>query len=284
MNPTTTKLYNDRLFSQGYPNLETLGVEYFKANQSNDAHLSWIMSCVSKLVDTSTMPKTVAVVGCGPQPHALRTLLSLGYDATGVEPVPGSMQAAREFMNDSERVYLGSAEVLPYANQSQSLVLLESVLEHVDSPLTSLAECYRVLAPGGVLYVYTTNRLRISLTGENGEFRTRFYNWFPGLVKESYVFKHLHFAPHLSNFSPRPAVHWFTFTDLCKLGRYVGFAQFYSHLDLADINDPSVKTNRMRRFLISKLHSRVIQNPWLRALALTQFGNSIFMYKRLESH
>jgi len=283
MNPTT-ELYQNRLLSQGYPDLETLGVEYFKAIQSNDSHLSWIMSCVSKLVDMSTIPRTVAVVGCGPQPYSVKTLMALGYDATGVEPVQGSAEAARAFLDDSERIHLGSAEVLPYANKSQSLVLLESVLEHVDSPLTSLAECYRVLAPGGVLYVYTTNRFRVSLTGENGEFRTRFYNWFPGLVKESYVFKHLHFAPHLSNFSPRPAVHWFTFTDLCKLGRYVGFAQFYSHLDLADRNDPSVKSNPLRRFLISNLQPRVIQNPWLRALALTQLGNSIFMYKRPESH
>ncbi|HLJ50407.1 MAG TPA: class I SAM-dependent methyltransferase [Bryobacteraceae bacterium] len=283
MNPAT-ELYQKRLLSQGYPNLETLGVEYFKVSQSNDAHLNWVMTCVTKLVDMSTMPKTVAVVGCGPQPYALRALLAQGFDATGIEPVPGSVQEARAFLNNSERVHLGSAEVLPYANQSQSLVLLESVLEHVDSPLNSLAECYRVLAPGGVLYVYTTNRLRFSLTGQNGEFRTRFYNWFPGLVKESYVFKHLHFAPHLSNFSPRPAVHWFTFTDLCKLGRLVGFAQFYSHLDLVDVNDPSVKSNSVRRFLVANLQPRVIQSPWLRALALTQYGNSIFMYKRPESH
>ena len=53
----------------------------------------------------------------------------------------------------------------------------------------------------------TTNRYRFSPTGSNDEFRVRFFNWFPRIVKESYVFQHLHFDPTLANYSPRPAVH-----------------------------------------------------------------------------
>jgi ubiquinone/menaquinone biosynthesis C-methylase UbiE len=38
---------------------------------------------------------------------------------------------------------------MPYANGSYDLVVHSDTLEHVPQPITALAECYRVLAPGG---------------------------------------------------------------------------------------------------------------------------------------
>ncbi len=38
---------------------------------------------------------------------------------------------------------------MPYANGSYDLVVHSDTLEHVAEPVTALAECYRVLAPGG---------------------------------------------------------------------------------------------------------------------------------------
>ena len=188
----------------------------------------------------------------------------------------GFAEKAGQALGDAGRIQVGTAESLPLEPESQRVLLLESVLEHVDSPIKALAEAYRVLAPGGVLYVYTTNRLRLSPLGRNGEFNVRFYNWFPAIVKESYVYKHLHYDPSLANYSVRPAVHWFTFAELCKLGREVGFAQFYSLIDLVDSNAASVKRGWFRRWLVQ--HCRY--HPWLRSLGLTQYGSSIFMLKR----
>ena len=48
------------------------------------------------------------------------------------------------------------------------------------------------------------------------------------------MFQMLHYEPQLANYNARPAVHWFSFPDLCRLGREAGFAQFYSPLDLID--------------------------------------------------
>ena len=95
-------------------------------------------------------------------------------------------------------------------------------------------------------------------------------------MQEAYVHHHLHYDPRLANYSLRPAVHWFTFSELCRLGRQVGFAQFYSMIDLVDANAPSVKRGWFRRWLIE----RGRYSPWLRAFGLTQFGSSIFMVKR----
>jgi ubiquinone/menaquinone biosynthesis C-methylase UbiE len=206
----------------------------------------------------------------------VRQLLALGYDAIGIEPVEGWSKAAATILGDTSRIRRASSENLTLPDNSQRVVLFESVLEHVDSPNKSLLEAYRVLSPEGVAFVCTTNKYMVSPTGRNGEFNVRFYNWFPNIVKEGYVFKHLHYDPRLANYTPCPAVHWFNYSELCRIGRSVGFSQFYSFIDLLDVNSPSIKKSFLRKWLLNKVR----YNPWLRALALLQFGNSIFMLKR----
>ncbi len=253
-------------------NLESQAIDWFNEHQSSESNVAQVIDQIDQIVDLSSGPQTVAVVGCGPKPTTVIRLLEMGYDAVGLEPVPGLAAAAAVRLDDPDRIIVGGAESLPLANESQQVIILESVLEHVDSPTLALKEAYRALMPGGVLYVYTTNRYRVSLTGKNGEYRTPFFNWLPALLKESFVFKHLHHAPHLANFSLRPAVHWFTNSDLCRRGREVGFAQFYSKLDaMSAMAGSGVKHQLIRQCSKSAV---------LRSLILMQYGNSIFMWKR----
>ena len=265
-------LYSDRKLTEGYPDLESSAVDWFSENQSCSSNVEDVLRQIDRMIDLANGSRRVLVVGCGPKPATVVKLLAMGYEAHGVEPVPGLAKAAATFIDDPKRISIGQAESLPAANESQQVVLLESVLEHVDSPTQALAEAYRVLEPGGVLYIYTTNRFRVSLRGYNGEFHIPFCNWFPRLVQESMVFKHLHYAPKLANYSLRPAVHWFSYSNLCRRGREVGFAQFYSKLDsLATIPARGWKQR------LAKLASRSIL---LRSLVLLQYGNSIYMWKR----
>lgn len=267
--------YDDRFFSEGYPQLETAGVAHYSQTQEPISRTPENLKCIGKIINLNEGLRTALVIGCGPNPTSVRELLDRGFDAVGIEPVSGSAAAAARFLREPGRVLQASAESLPVASHSQRIVLMEAVLEHVDSPLLSVGEAYRVLAPGGVLSVYTTNRHKISLSGQNQEFRTPFYNWFPPIVKESYVFQHLHYDPSLAHYTPRPAVHWFTYSELCSLGRTVGFAQFYSLLDLVEIGSPSLRKG-FRQWLVTAART----NPWLRAFALTQYGSGIFMWKR----
>lgn len=46
-----------------------------------------------------------------------------------------------------------SVEHLPLSDGSAHVILMEGVLNHVPDPLRALGECYRVLRPGGMLYV-----------------------------------------------------------------------------------------------------------------------------------
>jgi len=270
-------MYDNRPLSALYPDLERLGADHHaRHHELETSHTALVLDCLSQLVSLASPPGRALVVGCGPKPRALTTLAERGFDAIGIEPVPDIVATARAFCNGKSRVMCGSAEEIPVEPESCRLVLLESVLEHVDSVPRCLTEVFRVLQPGGVLFIYTTNRYKISLSGRTGEYTTPFVNWFPRIVQECYVHDHLHFRPQLASYTARPAVHWFTYDELCAAGRAVGFATFYSMLDLAPAESPWVKQSGVRRALLGTVRRR----PWLRALALTQAGGSIFMVKR----
>ncbi|HKQ08533.1 MAG TPA: class I SAM-dependent methyltransferase [Blastocatellia bacterium] len=272
-------LYADRRLAEGYPGLDRLALKNFTATldaQPDDStRLDRLLGRLNRLIDLERA-RNIVVLGCGPRPQTVKHLLERRFNAIGVEPVPLFVEAAREYLNDTVHVMEGAAERIPVADGSQQIVFCDSVLEHVVSPTRSLDEMHRVLAPGGIAFITTTNRYRFSITGDNGEFMFRFFNWLPALLKESLVHHHLHYDPRLANYSQLPAVHWFSYAELCRLGREAGFAQFYSLLDLIDTSDPGVSGSRLKRWLADRLKF----NPWLRTLALTQRGDTIIMLKR----
>lgn len=278
--------YENRRLSEGFADLDRLAVEYFVDTQSrkpdDTPRIDRILTLVDRLIPIPA-GSAACVIGCGPVPQTLKVLRERGLNAVGVEPIPGFVAQACEYMKDPTSVLRGAAESLPLDTASQDVVFFENVLEHVESPRQSLREIFRVVKPGGVAYVTTTNRQRVSLVGENGEFRVPFYNLFPRLIKESFVFTHLHYRPHLANFTSRPAVHWFSFADLCALGREAGFAQFYSPFDLRrpedDVRSSSLPKRALRALGLIPLMQ---QTPLLRSLALTQIGSDIFMLRRRE--
>ena len=56
----------------------------------------------------------------------------------------------------------------------------------------------------------------------------------------------------------------------------MGFAQFYSRLDLLEAEAMSVGTSLLKRWFLGVMKF----SPWLKALALTQLGDSVIMLKR----
>ncbi|HKP12860.1 MAG TPA: class I SAM-dependent methyltransferase [Blastocatellia bacterium] len=272
-------LYAGRRLAEGYPGLDRLALDKFTTTldaQADDTpRLERLLGRLNRLIDLDRA-RNIVVLGCGPRPQTVKHLLERRFNVVGVEPVPLFVESARQYLNDATHVLEGAAERIPVADGSQHIVFCDSVLEHVVSPGRSLDEMYRVLAPGGIAFITTTNRQRFSVTGHNGEFMLRFFNWLPALLRESFVHHHLHYDPRLANYSQLPAVHWFTFSGLCAMGREAGFAQFYALLDLMDAGDPAVGGSRLKRWVVNK----VKRSPWLRALALTQRGDTIIMLKR----
>ena len=49
---------------------------------------------------------------------------------------------------------VGDIHKMPFTNESQDAIVCLSVLEHVEDPIRAAQELYRVLKPGGLLFVY----------------------------------------------------------------------------------------------------------------------------------
>ncbi len=154
-------------------------------------------------------------VGCG---HGLYSEFwhSRGMHVTGIDFDASHIAYASERArahNWSIRYETGSADRLPFADRSFDIVYANSLLEHVEDWECCLTDWIRVLAPGGLLWVETTN----ILCPRQGEFRwLPFYRWWPGLLKGIAVRLARGPLPALANYTPCPALHWFSFFQLEK--------------------------------------------------------------------
>jgi 2-polyprenyl-3-methyl-5-hydroxy-6-metoxy-1,4-benzoquinol methylase len=113
---------------------------------------------------------------------------------------------------------LGTATALPYADASVDACMMLELLEHVQDWESCVKEAVRVVKPGGVLYLSTTN----ALCPQQQEFNLPMYSWYPRALKKHYEKLSVTTRPELANHARYPAVHWFTFFGLrdylAKLG------------------------------------------------------------------
>ena len=101
---------------------------------------------------------------------------------------------------------VADATCLPFARGSFDLVIMNSLLEHVPDWQAAVREAARVVAPGGVLVIHTTNVVH-PFQGEVRWFP--FYPWLPPLLRErvlSWIMVH---RRDMVNFTETPAVNWF---------------------------------------------------------------------------
>ncbi|MGV3628285.1 MAG: class I SAM-dependent methyltransferase [Betaproteobacteria bacterium] len=92
-------------------------------------------------------------VGCS-RGQFVAAAIAAGYRAEGVEPAPRIAEAARAA---GVPVRTGLLEEQHFPDGSFDALTLFEVIEHLREPLPLLAECRRVLKPGGILLVSTAN-------------------------------------------------------------------------------------------------------------------------------
>jgi SAM-dependent methyltransferase len=90
-------------------------------------------------------------VGCGIG-IMVRYLRFLGFDAEGIEISEWAVEYARRELG-LEEVRCGTVQEEAYPAASFSLVTLVHVVEHLDDPVPMLQEVFRILEPGGLVYV-----------------------------------------------------------------------------------------------------------------------------------
>lgn len=114
---------------------------------------------------------TLLDVGCGPA-FLLEAARERGWDATGVDPSPFSAEHARGL---GFAAYEGLLENLRLEAGSFDAIALLQVVEHLPDPRSLLAECKRLLRPGGALLVATPNPASLLARVK----RERFNYWIP---------------------------------------------------------------------------------------------------------
>jgi SAM-dependent methyltransferase len=93
-------------------------------------------------------------IGCGGG-LLLSEALASGAAATGIDHSEEMVRLARQRAPAAD-VVLGRAENLPFADRTFTAVAMSIVFLFLPDPHAVLEECYRVLAPGGRVAIYTT--------------------------------------------------------------------------------------------------------------------------------
>lgn len=98
-------------------------------------------------------PARLLDVGCS-SGALLLVARDMGFDPEGVEISPEASDAARRA---GFRVHTGLLEEAGYADATFDAITLVELLEHLREPRALLAECRRILRPGGVVMATTPN-------------------------------------------------------------------------------------------------------------------------------
>jgi len=128
--------------------------------------------------------KRILEIGSGYGMMVVQGRLSYGFDIQGLEPskqgFEGRYEIAQQLLVDNNLedscIVCAPGEQIPFPDGSFDVVYSFQVLEHVQDPFRVLAESWRVLRPGGILYCDAPN-YRTFWEGH--------YNipWIPGISK-----------------------------------------------------------------------------------------------------
>lgn len=171
----------------------------------------------------------------------------LGHRVRGIDINEPLLEIARqrsaEAGHDVE-YRLGTAAELPWPDETMDVAVALELLEHVEDWEGVVAEMMRVVKPGGVMFLTTTN----SLCPVQSEYNLPMYSWYPAFVKKKVVEMTRTTHPQLANYATYPALHWFTFYELRKYGRARGFSSF-DRFDLA----ASGKNGRLKQTVLTAI-------------------------------
>jgi 2-polyprenyl-3-methyl-5-hydroxy-6-metoxy-1,4-benzoquinol methylase len=158
----------------------------------------------------------------------------LGFKVHGLDVNQPLLEFARERASTREfqiDYQLGSAIALPWPDASMDICIALELLEHVPEWETCLAELTRVVRPGGILFMSTSNKL----CPIQSEFNLPGFSWYPASWKRYFARLASTTRPDLANYAKYPAVNWFTPYGLGRTLRKMGFRT----LDRFDLVDSS---------------------------------------------
>ena len=217
-----------------------------------------IQALVMRMLGESVQDRVLDVldIGCGAGSQC-RIWAEGGHRVVGLDvnaPLIELAQARAKEQGLEIHFHVGSATELPLEDCTFDVCLLPELLEHVADWEKCLKESVRVLKPGGVLYLSTSNKL----CPFQQEFNLPLYSWYPASIKRHYEKLAVTTRPDLANYATYPAVNWFTFFQLKHFLAHYGLTSF----DRFDVMDVSRKP-----WLIKVARALVQSVPGLRFIA-----------------
>jgi len=211
---------------------------YYEKESMSDSTISrfeTVMRVVSKLHSEAggSALCDVADIGCGAGTNSMiwarngHTVHALDVDAALVGL--GKQRAESEGLHIDFRV--GTAARLPWDDESMDICLAPELLEHVQDWQSCVHEFCRILKPGGVLYLSTTNKL----CPAQQEYYLPLYSWYPEAAKRYFEKLARTKLPIVANYATHPAMHWFSFYQLRDYIADKGFRSLdrFDAMDLA---------------------------------------------------
>jgi 2-polyprenyl-6-hydroxyphenyl methylase/3-demethylubiquinone-9 3-methyltransferase len=181
-------------------------------------------------------PCDVADIGCGAGTQSM-VWAELGHRVRGLDINQPLLDLAGRRSADagySIEFAVGSAVSLPWPDESVDICLAIELLEHVADWQACLQEFTRILRPGGVLFLTTSNKL----CPVQQEFDLPLYSWYPAAIKRYCERLATTTHPHLVNYAKYPATNWFSFYELSKELARRDFDSF-DRFDLINTRDKS---------------------------------------------
>jgi SAM-dependent methyltransferase len=128
------------------------GTEYFEPLAEASADRRRVYQTVkSRLRQQDVVTGRLLDLGCGTG-EALREFRGT-YELYGVEPSPFAAAHAREAAG--ARVHEGDLQSAGFPSQFFDVVTAFDVVEHLTEPMATLRELYRILRPGGLVFIET---------------------------------------------------------------------------------------------------------------------------------
>jgi 2-polyprenyl-6-hydroxyphenyl methylase/3-demethylubiquinone-9 3-methyltransferase len=174
----------------------------------------------------------VADIGCNAGTQALMWAGD-GHNVHGIDINEPLLAIARERARESGlavEFVAGTASELPWGSASMDICLMPELLEHIPDWDRCLQEAARILRPGGVLFLSTTNRL----CPRQMEFELPLYGWYPAPLKRHFERLAVTTRPELVNHAGFPAINWFTPYQLRERLEQLGFLT-WDHFDWIDV-------------------------------------------------